>query len=80
MHLKSIKLTNFKNYEQDSALFSAQLNCFVGLNGMGKTNLLDAIYYLCVGKSYFAGSDRNVIRKVEGADFIRVEGQFDRLE
>jgi len=79
LHLKSIKLINFKNYEQDSALFSSQLNCFVGLNGMGKTNLLDAIYYLCVGKSYFAGSDRNVIRKVEATDFFRVEGQFDLL-
>ncbi|MEM9885605.1 MAG: DNA replication and repair protein RecF [Bacteroidota bacterium] len=78
MHLKSIKVTNFKNYEQSSALFSAKLNCFVGLNGMGKTNLLDAIYYLCVGKSYFSASDRNVIRKEPPADFFRVEGQFRR--
>ncbi|MEM0993809.1 MAG: DNA replication and repair protein RecF [Bacteroidota bacterium] len=80
MHLKSIKVTNFKNYEQSSALFSTKLNCFVGLNGMGKTNLLDAIYYLCVGKSYFAASDRNVIRKSPPAGFFRVEGQFERKD
>lgn len=80
MHLSKITLTHFKNYDQQSAVFSARLNCFVGLNGMGKTNLLDAIYYLCIGKSYFAGNDKNVMQKKSDADFFRLDGQFIRKD
>lgn len=78
MHLTNIKLVHFKNYEQAQIDFSAQLNCFVGLNGMGKTNLLDAIYYLCVGKSYFAINDRAVLQQTTEDKFFRLEGQFER--
>ncbi len=80
MHLHKIKLTHFKNYEQQAAEFSSRLNCFVGLNGMGKTNLLDAIYYLCIGKSYFAGNDRNVVQRNCEANFFRLDGQFLRKD
>ncbi|MEM1325905.1 MAG: DNA replication and repair protein RecF [Bacteroidota bacterium] len=76
MHLQQIKLIHFKNYETQSLDFSEQLNCFVGLNGMGKTNMLDAIYYLCVGKSYFALNDRAVVRQQSEDGFFRLEGQF----
>lgn len=76
--LTNIKLINFKNYEQETAVFDAKLNCFVGLNGMGKTNLLDAIYYLCVGRSFFSLNDRMVVRKVEKTDFFRLEGLFSK--
>ena len=69
MHLGELKLTNFKNYEFQHLEFSPRLNLIVGLNGMGKTNLLDAVYYLCMGKSHFAGTDRNVVR--QGEDFFR---------
>ena len=53
MYLKRINILNFKNIEDKSFDFSRKINCFVGLNGVGKTNLLDAIYYLAHGKSYF---------------------------
>ncbi len=74
MHLQELKLTNFKNYEFQSLVFSPHLNLLTGLNGMGKTNLLDAVYYLCMGKSHFQGTDRNVVR--QGEEFFRLEGTF----
>lgn len=74
MHLEQLKLTNFRNYEFQILKFSPRLNLVAGLNGMGKTNLLDAIYYLCMGKSQFTGTDRNVVR--QGEDFFRLEGDF----
>ncbi len=75
MYLKQIKLTNFRNYEVQSIEFSERLNLISGLNGMGKTNLLDAVYYLCMGKSYFQSTDKNVVRK--GEQFFRLEGHFE---
>lgn len=74
MHLKELKLTNFKNYESQKLLFSKQLNCFVGKNGMGKTNLLDAIYYLCMSKSYAGINDKKLV--IHDGDFFRLEGGF----
>lgn len=78
MHLHELKVTNFKNYEFQALEFSPRLNLITGLNGMGKTNLLDAVYYLCMGKSHFQGTDRNVVR--QGEDFFRLEGYFERNE
>jgi DNA replication and repair protein RecF len=78
MHLKQLKLTNFKNYDSQTLEFSARLNCFVGENGMGKTNLLDAMHYLCMCKSHFLLPDKLVIR--HGEDFFRMEGAFNRKE
>lgn len=75
MHLERLKLTNFRNYEFQELEFSATLNLIAGLNGMGKTNLLDAIYYLCMGKSQFTNSDRNVVK--HGESFFRLEGHFN---
>ncbi len=74
MHLEKISLTNFKNYATQTLVFGERLNAFVGLNGMGKTNILDAIYYLCMCKSYFLSSDSDVI--LRGGDFLRLEGFF----
>lgn len=74
MHLSRIKLIQFKNYNNQELHFGPKLNCIVGQNGMGKTNLLDAIYYLCMGKSYFGISDRYIIKKE--TDFFRLEGDF----
>jgi DNA replication and repair protein RecF len=76
VHLETIKLTNFKNYESANLAFSPQLNAFVGLNGTGKTNLLDAIYYACMCKSYFLPLDSDVI--LRGADFLRVDALFQK--
>jgi len=69
-----LKLVNFKNYEDLKVSFSPQLNCFVGMNGMGKTNLLEAIYYLCMTKSNFGTNDRQIVR--QGQSFFRIVGMF----
>lgn len=76
MYLQKIKLSNFKNYELQSVEFSTKVNCIVGLNGMGKTNLLDSIYYICMCKSHFGITDSFVKR--HESKFIRIEGQFKK--
>ena len=78
LHLRSLQLSNFKNYESATVEFHEGLNAFVGLNGMGKTNLLDAVYYLCMCKSHFGLNDRAVLRR--GAEFIRLVGHFERSD
>jgi len=72
--LQHIKLSNFKNYQQSNVNLNKKFNAFIGLNGMGKTNLLDSIYYLCMGKSYFTARDRDVVKFDE--DFFRIEGRI----
>lgn len=73
MYIENIHLINFKNYEDEQYEFSSGVNCIVGLNGVGKTNLLDAIYYLSMTKSYFSSSDMQHIRC--GTDFFSIIGQ-----
>ncbi len=73
--LKNISLLHFKNYEQVQLTCSPGINCLVGKNGMGKTNFLDAIYYLCMTKSHFSTPDASIIQ--HGADFFRMEAQFE---
>ena len=77
MYLSSLKLTQFKNYERQALTFSPRLNCFVGFNGAGKTNLLEAIYYLCMSKGYGNLTDQYNIRHGDRA--ARLDGIF-RLE
>lgn len=74
MYLSRIQLTNFKNYENIDLEFSANINCFVGNNGVGKTNILDAIYYLAFCKSYFNPIDSQNIRYDQ--DFFAIHGSF----
>lgn len=74
MTLSRLKLTHFRNYEYGKLDFHPKFNALVGLNGMGKTNILDAIYYLCLGKSYFSSGDRYVVE--QGKAFFRLEGNF----
>lgn len=74
MFLEQIILTNFKNYGAQKLEFSPRLNSFSGLNGMGKTNVLDAIYYLCLAKSRFGLPDNLLCRK--GESFFRLDGKF----
>ncbi|MDO9552731.1 DNA replication/repair protein RecF [Rhodonellum sp.] len=78
MHLKNIQLNQFKNYAQSQLNFSAEINCFVGINGSGKTNLLDAIHYLCLTKSALNGVDAQNIQHEK--DFFTVFGEFDLEE
>lgn len=78
MHLKDLHILNFKSWTEGKLEFSPKLNCFVGLNGSGKTNLLDAIHYLCLSKSYFGSRDLKNIR--HGSEFFMIEGQFERKD
>jgi DNA replication and repair protein RecF len=74
MHLNQLSLHNFKNYAAQNIDFSPTMNCLTGLNGMGKTNVLDAIYYLCMCKSHFSTNDALLV--LQGEDFFRLEGHF----
>jgi len=74
MHLQKISLVNFKNIESQSFDFQEKINCFVGNNGVGKTNILDAIYYLSFTKSYFNPIAGQNIR--HGEDFFMIEGSY----
>lgn len=81
MYLQKLSLFNFKNFESQSFDFQEKINCFVGDNGVGKTNILDAIYYLSFGKSYFNPVATQNIRHQQ--DFFMVEGAYilnDRKE
>lgn len=74
MYLKRLSLLNYKNFDSQDFEFDNKINCFVGDNGVGKTNTMDAIYHLCFGKSYFNPVTSQNIR--HGQDFFVVEGLF----
>jgi len=76
--IKKITLIQFRNYTSASFDFIAPITCITGANGTGKTNLLDAIYYLCYTKSYFSSNQQNSAQR--GYDGFRVEGVFHRDE
>ena len=74
MTLDQLHLLFFKNYDEANLSFCAGINCFIGDNGSGKTNLLDAIHYLALTKSAFTALDAQSIK--QGADFFVVKGKF----
>ena len=74
MFLKELSLLNFKNYQEANISFQKSINCFVGNNGEGKTNLLDAIYYLSFCKSFFNPIDSNHI--LDSEPFFVIQGSF----
>ena len=76
MHLENINLINFKNYAESHFGFCPDINCIMGDNGSGKTNLLDAIYYLSLTKSFFNAYDLQNIRF--NCDFFGIKGSFSR--
>jgi DNA replication and repair protein RecF len=78
MYLKKISLFNYKNFSESSFDFDQKINCFVGKNGIGKTNILDAIYHLSYGKSYFNPLAVQNIK--HGAEFFVIDGQFEKKE
>jgi DNA replication and repair protein RecF len=73
--LKKISVTQFKNYGFASFSFTERVVGICGSNGVGKTNLLDAIYYLCFTKSYFSKTDAQNVQF--GKDGFRLEGDID---
>ena len=76
MYLKKITLLHFKNYAEAEVVFHPKINCFTGSNGMGKTNLLDAIHYLSLCKSYFNAIDSQSISFNE--PFFMIQGVFEK--
>ncbi len=81
MYLRKLSLVNFKNFDSKTFNFEKKINCFVGQNGVGKTNILDAIYYLSFTKSYFNPIAVQNIQHTK--NFFMVEGEYtinDRRE
>lgn len=75
MHIQKLRLTQFKNHVKSDFEFCAGLNCFYGKNGVGKTNVLDGLHYICNGKSYFGRVDSNNIQF--DTEFAMIEAELD---
>ena len=75
MILKRLSIVNYKNIVQAETVFSPKINCFFGNNGMGKTNLMDAIYYLSFCKSHLNTPDSQIIRN--GEEMCVLQGWYD---
>jgi len=80
MILNKLTILNYKNIREATLELSPKINCFIGRNGMGKTNVLDAIYYLSFCRSATNPVDSQVIRHDE--PFCMIEGEYadERLE
>ncbi len=76
MFLKHLSLVNYKNFSSKNLEFDPVINCLVGDNGVGKTNILDAIYHLSFGKSYFNPVATQNIK--HETDFFVIEGEFEK--
>jgi len=76
MILKSLSLLNYKNFDSRTFQFDTKINCFVGPNGIGKTNVLDAIYHLSFGKSYFNPVSSQNIK--HDTDFFVIDGLYEK--
>ena len=78
MKLKSLSLTQYKNISSESFEFDARINCFIGNNGVGKSNILDAIYHLCFAKGYF---NPTAVQNIQfDTDFFALDGVFEKNE
>ena len=77
MVLTSLNILNYRNIREASLDFSPKLNCFVGLNGQGKTNILDAIYLLSFTKSAYTSQDS--LNITHGEEMALVQGQYDEF-
>ncbi len=78
MKLLRLELNQFKNYKSKIFEFDKRWICLVGNNGVGKTNVLDAIYLSCIGKSNFLNSEKKLIR--HGKDYYRLVAHFERAK
>ena len=76
MYLKKISLFNYKNFSEANFEFDNKINCFVGKNGIGKTNVLDAIYHLSYGKSYFNPLAVQNIK--HGEEFFVIDAELEK--
>jgi DNA replication and repair protein RecF len=78
MKIKNICINNFRNYEKLNMNFSDGINIFIGLNGAGKTNLLESIYVLALSRSHRAYIDKNLIKN--GENFLKITGLLEKKE
>lgn len=74
MILEKLTILNYKNIGEVTLDFSPKVNCFIGHNGVGKTNVLDAIHYLSFCRSSISNTDSQVIR--HGEEFFMLEGRY----
>ena len=75
---KQLSIRQFKGFNSLELNLFPGINCFVGDNGMGKTNILDAIYYLSMTKSNFLRQDKDVVK--HGERWFRIEGRFQHFD
>lgn len=78
MYLKKISIINYKNFASETFEFDKKINCFVGNNGVGKSNVLDAIYHLSNSKGYFNSVASQNIR--HGEEFFVIDGVYEKEE
>lgn len=76
MHIENLKLTNYRNYESLQLQFSQNINVFIGENAQGKTNVMESIYVLAMGKSHRTSNDKELIRW--SADYGKIEGELSK--
>jgi Recombinational DNA repair ATPase (RecF pathway) len=74
MFLQSLKIDNYKNLEKFKLSFNKKINCFIGNNGIGKTNIIDSIYHLAFTKSYFNPSTSQNVKT--GSEYFSITGDF----
>ena len=78
MHLQQLSLSQYRNYQSLTLTFDPKTNVFTGTNGQGKTNLLEAVYYLCVARSCREAQDRELVRM--GSDHFLIHGEGRSVE
>lgn len=72
MKIQSLSISNFRNYQNLKIDFDDKVNIFIGKNAQGKTNLLESIYYCCIGKSFKSSKDKELIKWGEENGFIKL--------
>ena len=75
MKIQSLSIKNFRNYKNLSVKFDDKVNVFIGKNAQGKTNLLESIYYCCIGKSFKSCKDKDLIKWGEENSFIKLKAE-----
>ena len=73
MKIVKLELNNFRNYDNLTLKLSPKLNIFIGENASGKTNLLESVYYLGVGKSFKTSKDKELVRWGETSAYLKIE-------
>ena len=74
MFLNTLSINNYKSFSSAKFNFKKKINCFIGKNGVGKSNIIDSIYHLAFTKSYFNPSSNQNIKI--GSDFFSINGEF----